>query len=87
MKWRSVLLAALFILAATFQPPRLVAQAVDDATVDEVTVEDATVEGFDSEKFWTYAGCAASIAIGVGTGGWVLAFLTCGKAATAYWTK
>ena len=77
MKWRSILMAALLILTATFQPPHVAAQAVDDATV----------EGFDSEKFWTYAGCAASIAIGVGTGGWLLTVIACGKAATAFWTE
>lgn len=76
MKWKSVLLAMLVVLAATAQPLRVAAQAVDDATV----------ERFNQEKFWTYAGCAASIALGAGTGAWVLTFLACGRAATAFWT-
>jgi len=50
-------------------------------------VEDADLEAFNAGKFWTYAGCAASIALATGTvGGWILVGITCGKAATAYWT-
>lgn len=77
MRWRSILVATLIAVTVACQPPQVAAQAVDDATV----------ERFDSEKFWSYAGCAASIAIGVGTGGWLLTVIACGKAATAYWTN
>jgi hypothetical protein len=77
MKTRSILAAALIVLATTFQPPQGSAQ----------TAEDVAIEGFDSGKFWAYAGCAASIALGMGTGAWLLAAIACGKAATAYWTK
>ena len=77
MKWRSILVAALVAIAALAQPLHVTAQAVDDATV----------ERFDSEKFWTYAACAASIAIGIGAGGWVLTVVACGRAATEYWTE
>ena len=76
MKWRSILMAAFLVLAVTFHPPHVVADPVDDATV----------ERFDSEKFWSYAGCAASIALGVGTGAWLIAVIACGKAATTFWT-
>ena len=41
---------------------------------------------FDQKKFWDYAACAASIAFAVGTGGWVLAIVACGKAITENWT-
>jgi hypothetical protein len=77
MKWRSIVAAALVVLATTCEPPRVTAQ----------TAEDVTIEEFDSGKFWAYAGCAASIALGVGTGAWLLTVIACGKAATAYWTK
>jgi hypothetical protein len=77
MKWKCILAAALVVLAATYVPPRAVAEAAEETTIEE----------FDSGKFWAYAGCAASIALGVGTGAWLLAAIACGKAATAYWTK
>lgn len=76
-RWRSILVAALIAAVAVAQPLRVAAQAA----------EDPTVERFDAEKFWSYAGCAAGIAVSVGTGGWVIAVLACGKVATAYWTK
>ena len=77
MKVRSLLLAALVALAVASQPPRVVAQEVADPEV----------EGFDSNKFWDYALCGASIALATGTGGWVMAFMVCGKVATEHWTK
>ena len=77
MKWKSVLLAVLVAAAATAQPLRVAAQAVDDETI----------EGFDEQKFWSYAGCAASIALGATTGAWVFTLLACGRAATAFWTE
>ena len=44
-------------------------------------------EAFNSDKFWTYAACAASIALApAATGGWILVGIACGKAATTYWT-
>jgi len=48
---------------------------------------DGEVQGFNEDKFWTYVGCAASVALASGTGAWVLVVIACGKAATAYWTK
>ena len=77
MKLKSVLLAMLITALVAFQPPRLAAQAVGDAET----------EGFDSSKFWDYAMCGASIVLAAGTGGWVIAVLVCGKAATEHWTK
>lgn len=77
MRWRSILAAALIVLATAFQPPQASARIA----------EDVAIEDFDSGKFWAYAGCAASIALGMGTGAWLLTAIACGKAATAYWTK
>jgi len=48
---------------------------------------DAEIERFHEDKFWTYVGCAASIALASGSGAWVLVVIACGKAATAYWTE
>jgi hypothetical protein len=48
---------------------------------------DGEADAFNEDKFWTYAACAASIALGAGTGAWIVAVIACGKAATAYWTK
>lgn len=75
MKLRSLLLTALVVLPLAVQPPRAVAQ--DPA--------DPQVQGFDRNKFWDYALCGASIAFASGTGGWVFAFVVCGKVATDHW--
>ncbi len=75
MKLRPVLLALLIALALATPAPRVVAQEAGDAEV----------EGFDSSKFWDYALCGASIVLASGTGGWVMAFIVCGKAVTEHW--
>ena len=76
MRRRWIAIAACIALAATLMPLAPVAHAV----------EDAEIERFDPEKFWAYAGCAASIAVAAGTGGWFMVAIACGKAATTYWT-
>ena len=48
---------------------------------------DGEAQGFNEDKFWYYAACAASVALASGTGAWILAGIACGKAATAYWTE
>ena len=77
MKIRSLLLATLLVSAVATAPLRVAAQEVADPEV----------EGFDSSKFWDYALCGASIAFATGTGGWVMAFVVCGKVAAEHWTK
>jgi hypothetical protein len=78
MKWKSMLLATLIAIALTGQPAQVVAQAEDGGSEE--------VEGFGSSKFWDYALCGASIAFAAGTGGWVLAGITCGRAVTEHWS-
>ncbi len=63
------------------------ALATASAPLPHAAHADGEAERFNEDKFWTYAGCAASIAFAVGTGGWILVAIACGKAATAYWTK
>jgi hypothetical protein len=78
MKRRLIPLALCIALAAAVAPMPRAAHALDDG---------GTTESFNSEKFWTYAACGASIALATGTvGGWVLVGIACGKAATTYWT-
>jgi len=76
MRTRWLPLALCLALATAITPLPQVAHAVDDASTEK----------FGSEKFWAYAGCAASIALATGTGGWILVAIACGKAATTYWT-
>ena len=76
VKRRLLPLALCIALAVAATPVPRAAQALADGEV----------ERFDSEKFWTYAACGASIALASGTGGWVLVAIACGKAATMYWT-
>lgn len=78
MKWKSVVLALLIACASAIQPGPLAAQAVAD---------DAEPERFGSAKLWDYALCGASIVFAAGTGGWVVAFLVCGRAVTEHWTR
>jgi hypothetical protein len=75
-KWKSTLLATLITIALVSQPPQVVAQ------VDEGGAE---ADGFASSKFWDYTLCGASIVFATGTGGWVLAGITCGRALTEHW--
>jgi len=75
MKRRLLPLVLCLMLATAITPPLRVAHA------------DGETESFNEDKFWTYAACVASIALASGTGAWVLVAITCGKAATAYWTK
>lgn len=48
--------------------------------------DDAGGEQFGSTKFFDYAMCGASIVFASGTGMWVLAIITCGKAMSEQWT-
>jgi len=77
MRRRWLPLALCIALAVAITPLPRMAHAVGDGET----------EAFDSNKFWSYAACAASIALATGTvGGWVLVAIACGKAATTYWT-
>jgi hypothetical protein len=78
MKWKTTLLATLLAIAVVSQPPQIAAQAIDEGT---------ETEQFSSSKFWDFGLCAVSIVFAAGTGGWLLAAITCGKAATEHWTK
>lgn len=77
MKRRLIPLALCIALASAVTPIPRAAHALDDG---------GTSESFNSEKFWSYAACGASIALAAGTGGWILVAIACGKAATTYWT-
>jgi hypothetical protein len=78
MKWKSTLLATLVAIALVSQPVQVVALTEDGGTEE--------LEGSGSSKFWDYALCGASIVLAAGTGGWVLAGLTCGRAVTEHWS-
>lgn len=75
MKWKTVVVIALVACVLGIQP-------LSDARAAEDIVEDQRV---DTEKLWNYAMCGASIALASGTGAWVLAFITCGKAVTTHY--
>ncbi len=78
MRWKSMLLATLIAIALVSQSPQVVAQAIEG---------DAEAQKIDSSKFWDYALCGASIVFAAGTGGWLVAFIVCGKVASEHWTK
>lgn len=77
MRWTSSLLC-LLVIAALAGPARATAP---------IAREERGAQSFGADKFWDYALCGASIVFAAGTGGWVLAFIACGKAATTHWTE
>lgn len=76
MKWKSVVMVALFACALGIQPLPDVARAADG---------DAAAASPNADKFWDYAMCGAAIVFASGTGTWVFAFITCGKAVAEHW--
>ena len=68
MKWKPIILAALFVCAPTTQPRHAAAQAVGGTRV---------VENFAGGRFWDYIKCAASIAFASHTGAWAVTVLGC----------
>ena len=77
MRWKSIVMAILLAGTLAGQPRHAVAQTADDV---------GTVDAFDSEKFWDYAACGAGIVIAVGTTGWFVAAIACGRALQTHWT-
>ena len=73
MRWKSVVVAVLLAGALAVPPGYAVAQAAGGET---------RVVHFDKEKLFDYAACGVSIAFAVGTQGWFVVGIACGRALT-----
>lgn len=78
MRRKKVVMGVLLACLLGMQPVRVGAQAAGD---------DASSERFDSTKFFDYAMCGAAIVFASGTGTWVFAVITCGRAMSEQWTR
>lgn len=94
MRSRWLVLATCALLVMTWAPPPDArADAGAAATVDETPAEQlpiigdgADIDRWDWGKFFTYAGCAAGIAIASTGAGIVAMVIACGRAASLYWS-
>ena len=56
------------------------------APLTPARAEDEEVEGFNWQRFFDYAGCAASIGFAEVPGGLMMVAITCGRVIQKYWT-
>lgn len=75
MKWKSVALAVL--LAGSLGVHPLAVARAEDGVAEEARI--------GSEKLWDYAMCGVSLVFASGTGAWIVAVITCGRAVTLHW--